>query len=62
MRKKRLRNLWVFIDESAGVYAVVVVSERRVDSQSSRLAWVKHFRILGKEEKKGYIRAFPRGS
>ncbi|MCD6357878.1 MAG: hypothetical protein J7L75_04805 [Thermoproteales archaeon] len=50
------RRLYVFVDRSGGVYALIAVEQHLM---SSRLSWVKHFKKLRRREKRGYVRAFP---
>ena len=60
MGRRSPGSLYVFVDKSDGVYALIAVEESSVDGLASRLARVRHFRKLRKREKKGYIEAFPR--
>ncbi len=54
------RNLYVFIDRSEKVYALIAVEEANLKEAIRELGWVVHFRELGKMEKKGFLGAFPR--
>lgn len=52
MTEQRARSLYVFIDKSEKVYALIAVEERNVNKLASK-AKARHFKKLRKREKKG---------
>ena len=53
-------RLLVFVDRSGRVYALVAVEEASLGDLVKRLSWVKHFKDLRGERRKGYVSALPR--
>jgi len=60
MHEKMASGLYVFIDKSNGVYALIAVEEANLKETIRALGWVVHFKEMGKMKKKGFLGAFPR--
>ena len=60
MTKRSTHSLYIFIDRSNGVYALIAVEEGDLADVKRGLNWVVHYRKLGKRSKRGLLRAFPR--
>jgi len=51
-------SLYIFIDRSVDVYALIAVEERVLTKVRRSLKWVVHFKKLSRREKKCFLKAF----